>query len=65
MPVRVTDDVSRGFTAGDPQVVLLRDVIHLFYIEGKYQKGPSTHGMTLLKQPPWDIIYQRRAFPSN
>jgi len=62
-PVRVTDNIPRGITAGDPQVVLINNVFHLFYIEGKYQKQPSVSGLSFIKQPPWDIIYRQRPFP--
>jgi len=63
-PVRVTDNIPQGMTAGRPQVVLLNNVIHLFYIEGKYRQNPSVSGLSLIKQPPWDIIYQQRPFPN-
>jgi hypothetical protein len=62
-PVRVTDNIPQGKTAGRPQVVLLNNVIHLFYIEGKYRQNPSVSGLSLIKQLPWDIIYQQRPFP--
>jgi hypothetical protein len=63
-PVRVTDNIPRGMTAGYPQVELLNSVIHLFYIEGKYQPEPEVSGLRLIQQPPYDIIYQQRPFPN-
>jgi len=63
-PMRVTDNIPRGMTAADPQVELLNNIIHLFYIEGKYQKKPEVSGLRLIQQPPYDIIYQQRPFPN-
>lgn len=62
-PVRVTDNMPQGMTGGCPQVILLNNVIHLFYIEGKYQKNPSVSGLSLIRQPPWPIYYTQRPFP--
>lgn len=60
-PLQVTDGFKDGITSGRPQVALHKDVIHLFYIQGKldYKK---TGGAVKLNQPPWPILYQQRPF---
>jgi hypothetical protein len=62
-PLRVTDNIKEGITAGDPQVVLLNGVIHLFYIQGKMDLQQLSPGLTKLNQPPWPIYYTQRPFP--
>lgn len=63
-PLRVTDNVKEGITAGDPQVVLLNGIIHLTYIQGKLNLKQESPGLTKLNQPPWPIYYQQRPFPN-
>jgi len=64
-PVRVTDNIKSGITAGTPQVALQNGVIHLFYAQGKLNFKEAAAGMRLLNQPPWPIYYQQRPFPSG
>jgi hypothetical protein len=62
-PLRVTDNIKAGVTAGDPQVVLLNGIIHLTYIQGKLNLKRESPGLTKLNQPPWPIYYTQRPFP--
>jgi hypothetical protein len=62
-PLKVTDGVKDGMTAGHPQVMLLNGVIHLFYIQGKMDLQ-QVGGLTKLNQPPWPIYYTQRPFPN-
>jgi hypothetical protein len=62
-PLRVTDNIKVGVTAGDPQVVLLNGKIHLTYIQGKMNLKQESPGLTKLNQPPWPIYYMQRPFP--
>ena len=62
-PLKVTDGVKDGMTAGHPQVMLLNGVIHLFYIQGKMNLQQLSPGLTKLNQPPWPIYYTQRSFP--
>ena len=62
-PLRVTDNIKAGVTAGDPQVVLLNGIIHLTYIQGKLNLKQESPGLTKLNQPPWPIYYTQRPFP--
>jgi translation initiation factor IF-1 len=63
-PLRVTDNIKAGITAGDPRVMLLNGVIHLFYIQGKMNLKELSPGLTKLNQPPWPIYYTQRPFPN-
>jgi len=63
-PLRVTDNVKAGITAGDPHVVLLNGIIHLCFIQGKLNLKQESAGLTKLNQPPWPIYYQQRPFPN-
>ena len=63
-PLRVTDNIEAGITAGDPHVVLLNGVIHLTYIQGKINLKQESPGLTKLNQPPWPIYYTQRPFPN-
>lgn len=62
-PTPVTVNLPTGLTAGRPQVVLHRDAIHLFYIQGKFEEQQVAPGLKKLGQAPWDILYQHRRFP--
>jgi hypothetical protein len=62
-PLRVTDNIREGITAGDPQVMLLNGTIHLFYIQGKLNLRQESPGLTKLNQPSWPVYYQQRPFP--
>lgn len=62
-PLRVTDNVKSGITAGNPQVILLNGVIRLTYIQGKLNLKQESPGLTKLNQPPWPIYYTQRPFP--
>jgi hypothetical protein len=62
-PIQVTDGFKSGITSGRPQVALHKDVIHLFYIQGKTTYKEVSAGMVKLNQPPWPIYYQQRPFP--
>jgi hypothetical protein len=62
-PMKVTDGVEKGLTAGMPQVALLNGVIHLFYAQGKMRLTEESGGLTLLNQSPWPIYYTQRPFP--
>lgn len=62
-PLRVTDNVPSGVTAGEPKVALRDGIIHLVYVQGKKQSNAISPGMRLLNQPPWPILYQQRPFP--
>ena len=62
-PLRVTDNIKAGITAGEPKVVLLNGVIHLCYIQGKLNLKQESPGLTKLNQPPWPNYYQQRPFP--
>jgi len=63
-PLKVTSDAKDGKTSGEPQVMLLNGVIHLFYIQGALEKPKQiSPGLTKLHQGPWPIYYQRRPFP--
>jgi hypothetical protein len=62
-PLRVTDNIKAGVTAGDPQVVLLNGIIHMSYIQGKLNLKQESPGLTKLNQPPWPIYYTQRPFP--
>jgi hypothetical protein len=64
-PLKVSDDAKDGKTAGQPAVMLLNGVIHLFYIQGALEKPRQiSPGLTKLNQPPWPIYYQQRPFPN-
>jgi hypothetical protein len=63
-PMKVTNGFKDGITSGRPQVALHKDVIHLFYIQGKTNYKQVSAGMALLNQPPWAILYQQRPFPN-
>jgi hypothetical protein len=60
--MQVTNRFKEGITSGRPQVALHGGVIHLFYVQGKLNYKVSG-GMALLNQPPWSVVYQRRALP--
>jgi hypothetical protein len=62
-PLRVTDGAKDGITSGEPQVMLLNGVIHLFSIQGKRDRQQLSPGLTKLNQPPWPIYYTQRPFP--
>ena len=62
-PLRVTDNIAAGITAGVPKVVLLNGVIHLSYIQGKLNLKQESPGLTKLNQPSWPNYYQHRPFP--
>jgi hypothetical protein len=62
-PLRVTDNLSAGITAGEPKVLLLNGVIHLCYIQGKLRLKQESPGLTRLNQPPWPNYYKQRPFP--
>lgn len=62
-PLRVTDNIKAGITAGRPQVALLNGIIHLLYSQGKISYKEESHGLVKLNQPPWPIYYQQRVFP--
>jgi hypothetical protein len=62
-PLKVTDDTKNGITTGEPQVMMLNGVIHLFYIQGKMDLQ-QVGGLTKLNQPPWPIYYTQRPFPN-
>jgi hypothetical protein len=62
-PLRVTDSTKDGIASGGPQVMLLKGVIHLFYIQGKRDLQQLSPGLTKLNQPPWPIYYTQRPFP--
>jgi hypothetical protein len=63
-PLKVTDGAKDGITAGYPQVVLLNNVIHLLYTQGKGEKPQElSPGLTKLGQGPWPIYYTQRPFP--
>jgi len=62
-PLRVTDNVPAGMTAGSPKVALHKGIVHLIYVQGKMQRNAISPGMRLLNQPPWPILYQQRPFP--
>lgn len=62
-PLKVTNGVKDGITSGEPQVMLLNGVIHLFYIQGKRETQQLSPGLTKLNQPPWPIYYTQRPFP--
>ena len=48
-PLRVTDGAKDGMTAGMPQVVLLNNVIHLLYTQGKSERNKElSPGLTKL-----------------
>ena len=63
-PLRVTDNMESGLTAGCPQVALQNGIIHLFYIQGKINYKETSAGMVKLNQPPWPIYYAQRPFPN-
>jgi len=63
-PLKVTDSAKDGITSGEPQVMLLDGVIHLFYIQGKMNLKEESPGLTKLNQPPWPIYYTQRPFPN-
>jgi len=64
-PLMVTDRAKDGITSGKPQVLLLRGVIHLFYIQGALEESRKiSPGLTKLHQGPWPIYYQHRPFPN-
>ena len=54
--LKLTDGAKDGIISGDPQVMLLNGVIHLFYIQGRIDNHQS--------RSPWPIYYQQRPFPS-
>ena len=62
-PLKVTDSAKDGVTSGEPKVMLLNGVIHLFYIQGKRELQQLSFGLTKLNQPPWPIYYTQRPFP--
>lgn len=62
-PLRVTDNIASGVTAGEPQVALHNGIIHLFYVQGKMLRNQVSPGTRLLNQPPWPIYYRQRQFP--
>ena len=62
-PLRLTDNIKAGITAGRPQVALLNGIIHLFYSQGKISYREESHGLVKLNQPPWPIYYRQRPFP--
>jgi hypothetical protein len=62
-PLKVTDGVKDGITAGYPQVMLLNDVIHLLYTQGKRESQQISPGLTRLNQGSWPIYYTQRPFP--
>lgn len=62
-PLRVTDNIKAGVTAGSPQVALHNGVIHLFYIQGEVHLKELSPGLTKLNQAPWPIYYTQRPFP--
>ena len=62
-PLRVTDNIKTGVTAGMPQVALHNGVIHLFYIQGEVHLKELSPGLTKLNLGPWPIYYQQRPFP--
>jgi len=62
-PLNVTDCAKDGVTSGNPQVILLKGVIHLFYIQGKRESQELSSGLTKLNQTPWPIYYTQRPFP--
>jgi hypothetical protein len=62
-PLRATDNIKAGITAGDPQVVLQNGVIHLTYTQGRINLKQESPGLTKLNQPPWPIYYTQRPFP--
>ena len=61
--LRVTDNIEAGICAGEPQVVLLHGMIHLFYTQGKMNLKQESPGLTKLNQPPWPIYYRQMRFP--
>jgi hypothetical protein len=63
-PLKVTDRAKDGITSGEPRVMLLNGVTHLFYIQGKRNRQQLSPGLTLLNQPPWPIYYTQRPFPN-
>jgi hypothetical protein len=63
-PMKVTDDARNGSSAGWPKVVLLNDVIHLTYVQGKMKSKQESPGLTKLGQSPWPIYYRQRPFPN-
>ena len=63
-PFKVTDGAKDGITAGYPQVVLLNNVIHLLYTQGKSERNKElSPGLTKLGGEPWPIYYTQRPFP--
>ena len=62
--LKLTDSAKDGLTFGEPQVMLLNGVIHLFYAQGKMDSHELSPGLTKLNQPPWPIYYTQRPFPN-
>jgi hypothetical protein len=60
-PARATDNAKLGLITGRPQVALKHGMIHLFYSQGKIRENPVGAGLSLLNQPPWDIMHQKRS----
>ena len=64
-PMKVTDGVKDGMTAGMPQLALLNGTIHLLYIQGKSEKSQElSPGLTKFDKQPWPIYYTQRPFPN-
>jgi hypothetical protein len=61
--LKLTDGAKDGITFGEPEVMLLNGVIHLFYIQGKRESQELSPRLTKLNQPPWPIYYTQRPFP--
>ena len=57
-PLKITDGAKDGITSGRPQVAVKAGVIHLFYVQGKWDQNSQVHS-----QGSWPVYYQQRPFP--
>ena len=58
-PLQVTDVAKDGITVGRTQVALHSGVIHLFYVQGKWDQN-----LQVGNQGSWPIYYQQHPFPN-
>jgi hypothetical protein len=57
-PMRITDNLAKGMTAGRPRVLIKDGKIHVLYIQGHFALAKSN--FRLLNLPPWEVVYCSR-----
>jgi hypothetical protein len=57
-PLKVTDHAKDGITSERTQVALQNGIIHLFYVQGQWDRHEQ-----VWNQGSWPVYYQQRPFP--